>query len=481
MKLLKRIGFICWVASSAVSAVNAEIVSVEQTIREVSTNSDEVKRMREDLKKSKLVIKENWSAVYPKLSGSFYTGISRSLLFGGGGGTSVGITDEETSDNTFAKKSVLAKKKSGIDITEIMKDPTKPSNIYSSSASLSVNQTIYTFGKVGTALEVAKQYDSSIICNNIKGIQNLQLLALDGYYSAVLSEKNLSIISRSQDRKKEVYEFIDRNFKMGSGSKAQLLQAQADLKSSNPEMISASEIAKITKLNLAMMIGRDLSDSLQLDTTLTLPGLTSIVLPSKEDAVKAALLNRGDLHAINYLELAYRNGAKIYRAMYLPSIVASGKTGISQSVLSKDRKDVFNWSSDNVNSSVGIVLQWNLFDGFSNSSKANQYVTDAHKLSITKNSLLKLIEIEIESALSECIAADSNQQASVEILAAIKESYELTNDNFKQGSGQYVELQLAEERLHQAEIGILIAQYRVLRSRAALQVAMGREIVRVEE
>ena len=55
------------------------------------------------------------------------------------------------------------------------------------------------------------------------------------------------------------------------------------------------------------------------------------------------------------------------------------------------------------------------------------------------------------------------------VLAAAKESYNLTEDNFKQGSGQFADLQLAEERLRQAEQGLINARYRLLRSRAELE------------
>jgi outer membrane protein TolC len=67
------------------------------------------------------------------------------------------------------------------------------------------------------------------------------------------------------------------------------------------------------------------------------------------------------------------------------------------------------------------------------------------------------------------------------MLTAAQESYKLTNDNFKQGSGQFADLQLAEERLRQAEMGITGANYRQVRSRAALLVAMGKNIINLEE
>ena len=141
----------------------------------------------------------------------------------------------------------------------------------------------------------------------------------------------------------------------------------------------------------------------------------------------------------------------------------------------KSPRNFFDWK--NRNWTVGVGLQWNIFDGFSNNAKSKQYLSDANKLQTAQKAIEKYIEIEITSALDECATADSNQIASREMLAAAKESYELTNDNFKQGSGQFADLQLTEERLRFAEMGSMNARYRWMRSRAALLVAMGKEII----
>ncbi|HMD68359.1 MAG TPA: TolC family protein, partial [Chitinivibrionales bacterium] len=106
--------------------------------------------------------------------------------------------------------------------------------------------------------------------------------------------------------------------------------------------------------------------------------------------------------------------------------------------------------------------------------------SDANKLEIAASTMGKMIEIEVRSAILECSAADSNLNSSREMFSAASETYELTNSNFKQGSGQFADLQLADETLQQAELGMINASYRQTRSRAALQVAMGRGIIELK-
>jgi HAE1 family hydrophobic/amphiphilic exporter-1 len=351
---------------------------------------------------------------------------------------------------------------------------TQPMEIPYYTSGIQVSQPLFTFGKIGTAIKVANEFDSSIQCSNARNFQQLQLLALDAFYQAVLSDMVLAVSQRSLSRKKELSEFLSRNFSLGSGNKAYLLASQADLNSQYSDMISARQNARSSKLRLCAVMGRELADSLDLDTVLAMPALLSSPVPAQAEAVKTALDGREDLRAMDFMAQANRGGAKIFNAMYLPSIGLSASLGTGGS----EAKDLVDWEKRNW--TVGVGMQWNLFDGFSNSSKAQQFLSDARKLEIAHKAVRNLVEIEIRSAISECAAADSNQAASRDMLAAAREGYDLTSENFKQGSGQFSDLQLAEERLQQAELGRTSAQYRWIRSRAALRVAMGLDIIKVE-
>ena len=68
-------------------------------------------------------------------------------------------------------------------------------------------------------------------------------------------------------------------------------------------------------------------------------------------------------------------------------------------------------------------------------------------------------------------------ESSKEAYEAALESYNLTNDNFKLGSGVFSDLKFADEALQKAEVGLIQARFNQMRSRAALLIAMGREII----
>lgn len=448
---------------SLVTPVFSEGITLEQAIRETRINSDSARMMKETMIKSDQMIREKWSAVYPSISSTLFGGRSYGSVMGG---ASSGMKRDESAI-TRAASNEDPSQMIGSMLAEFMKP--RESALY--SASVQISQPIYTFGKLGTAITVAAQVDSSVHYSYARNLQQLQLLALDAFYRVLLLDMTVCVAERSLARKKELSEFLERNFKLGSGSKAQILAMQADLKSGWAEMITTRQNVRTAGMILGSLMGRSISDSIQIDTASAGAYLLSTQLPGTTEAVTSALARRGDLRCFEFLAAASRGGAKIYKAMYLPTIAAQASFGTNGT----EAGNLFEW--DKRTWTLGIGLQWTLFDGFANNAKAKQFQSDARKLQTFHEALSKMIAIEVLTALAECAAADSTLIAAEEMLAAARESYELTSENFRQGSGQFAELQLTEERLRQAETGAMGARYRLIRSRAALQVAMGNDII----
>jgi outer membrane protein len=456
-------------------------IGLEQVIRDVCANSDSVKMMKETVKKSDLMVKENWSAVYPNLSISGAIAKSYGSLFSGSGSSS---SSSSSAGHSAPTEAALAKQQLTVDSLDMryVKNSTleglfgsisQPQTTTIYNTGLQISQTIYTFGKVGTALEVAKDFNQSTHLTYKRNMQAIQLGALDAFYRAVLANRAGTIAEHSLARKKELNDFLDRNFKSGSGSRAQVLATKADVANQSSVILIAKRDARTARMLLNAFMGRPLIDSSALDTINVPLSLTSFALPKEDDAVANALQDRVDIKSLKFLAETNRGGAKIYRAMYLPSIGAQGSAGYSK-LESGSSLIPLGWQKS---WTIGLGAQWTLFDGFASSAKAAQYSSDANKLEIACNTVSKMIEIEVRSSVAECIAADSNYSASLEMFSSASESYDLTNSNFKQGSGQFSDLQLSDELLQQSELGLINARYRQVRSRAALLIAMGREII----
>ncbi|MBN1127672.1 MAG: TolC family protein [Chitinispirillaceae bacterium] len=464
-------------------SANAETLTLEQVIREVCTKSDSAKMMRESVKKADEMVREKWSNVYPIISASATGARSYGSAFGGGsgsGGSSRTIATASAADDfrvspTAPDPYMTREEFYGFmeSLTEAFSTP-HTSTVY--SAGLSVTQPLYTFGKVGTAIKVAEMFNESAKNSYNRNSQTLQLQAIDAYFAALLADKGAEVAERILNRKKELHEFLKGNFDLGSGSKAQVLMTGADAMLQGPRLIDARRNAVRACRYLSLVMGRPLADSLDLDTTALPSSVANPIIIDHREAVRSAVESRSDLKALHLLAESNKGGAKILRAMYLPSIAAFGSTGWSKyesgsSIMSND--GMGNWM-------VGVGLSWTLFDGFANSAKAAQFMSDAKKLDIAGSTMRKMVEIEIRDDFLECQAADSNLAATQEMHSAARESYDLAYDNFKEGSGQLADLQRVDELLQQAEFGLLNARYRQIRSRAALLVAMGKDLITID-
>ncbi len=501
MRTLSRSIVWCGIILGLAGRTFPQGITIEQAIHEVCANSDSTRMMRQTIRKSQENVRQGWSHAYPTVSVSATAAENHGSLFGSSGSSSSSSagssapTDEglartmdvqqinrkQLAAGTIPDDSIItpAKLNNFINnfISGLGSEFSQPitSTIY--NASLNITQPIYTFGKIGTAIKIAHQYDQSTRNNYNREIQTLQLAAFDAFSNAVLAEKMGDIAENAVARKKEVNAFQERNFQLGSGSRQQILAVKADVARQNATAIIARRDAFTARMNLNSFMGRNLTDSTPLDTVTFPAALLNTPLPPVDEAVKTALGDRKDLKALRLISEANRNGAKIYRANYLPSIAAVGSIGYSEF---QTNSSIFSvpWTA---NYTIGLDAQWTLFDGYSSSAKAAQYLSDAEKYDILYSQVSKGVEIEIRSAIAECYAADSNFAASDESFHSAQESYDLTNSDFKQGSGKFADLLLADETLQQAELGLTNAQYRRLRSRAALLVAMGKDIVTISQ
>jgi outer membrane protein len=489
-KILSTMSACLILAAGFYTQTSSQTVTLEQVIREVCTKSDSVKMMKESIIKADEMVREKWSNALPKISATGYAGESYGSAFGGsgGGGTQSPSPLEKKqagpSGNQPAPQDTVTYGAMDTAIGAAIKDFSQklidgissPQTATIYSAGISITQPIFTFGKIGTAIKVANSFNKSAHCSYTRNMQTLQLGALDMYFRTIMAYKSAQIAERALSRKKELNSFLQRNFDLGSGSKAQVMATKADVANQSSAVLIAKRDAATARMMLNAMMGRPLVDSTALDTSSVSGSPVNGVVPAANEAVQSALANRADIQSLKYLAESTRGGAKIYKALYLPSIAATGSAGWSKYQAGSGS---FLSTNGNANWSLGVGAQWTLFDGFSNSAKARQYLSDANKLDITNNTISNMVEIDVRSAIMECAAADSNLSASREMLGSAQASYDLTNSNFKQGSGQFADLQLADELLQQAELGMINANYRLVRSRAALQVAMGNDIVKL--
>lgn len=340
------------------------------------------------------------------------------------------------------------------------------------SYGVQAQQALFSFGRVNQAYRTAKVALRSQNEANRRAKQQLELQALDAFYGAVNARARVEVIKVSIKRQGETVGLLQSNFQAGSGQRSSVLLATSSLKALEPQRIRAESDADAARMSLNRLLGRPVQGELELDTTSSLEGSAPAV-DTSESGLQSALDKRPDLNSMQLQQEALSGVARTYRLLYLPSIGAQGKVGILAYKLNEQMTDF----DKNLQWQIGVGLQWNIFDGFAQSSKARQYDSDARSLGFSAHEARAYARIEIASALHEAAAADTAYEAAMQAREAADEAREMLSGDFKSGKGQITDLLSAEEGLRNAELGLLAARHQKVRAKAALRVALGMDLI----
>jgi outer membrane protein len=342
------------------------------------------------------------------------------------------------------------------------------------SYGLQVSQPIYSFGRLGQAFKVADMTINAQKQSKSRSLQEIQLKTLDAWYAVVTTRARFQVLDASLKRQRETVAFMQSNFTMGAGFRGQVLLAVANLKGLEPEQIRAKQAADASVMALNRILGRPVNEALDLDTTAHLASLDQ-VLVREETTIANAIENRADMKAMALQRDALEGTAKGYRMLHRPALGFQGKVGMMAYHLNQ----LAEWEQ-NKDWSIGLGLTWNVFDGLSTVSKANEFSSDARSVELGRQQMEKFARIQIETAFQERDAADSASSAAHQGVLAAREAVELLTQDFRAGKGTFTELLQAEEGLRNAEFGELAARFQLARSRAALRVALGLDLTTQE-
>ena len=349
---------------------------------------------------------------------------------------------------------------------------------YNYAWGVQVQQALFTFGKVSTALRMAKTQERITKASSLAVRQNIQSNVVDLYIGAVLAQAKVQVLQSSLKSQAETETFLERNFTNGSGAKAQVLLAKSKRISVQQDIISAKRDAQSARQAFNRTLGRPSEDTTPLDTS-DLARFESQA-PSREEIVKNAQNQREDLKSLRESRALLEDLSFIDKAAYYPIIGLQGKFGFS--VIDQNASGVkagADWA--NRDWSIGIGMTWNIFDGWSSAGDGDQTRAMARTLSVREGDLVRGIEINTDSYLRDRDAADSALSAAIEGVAAAREARDLYHSDLASGSGSLSDLLSAEDGLDNAEFGWLAA--RLARAKACIHLSLvqGKDLIPFSE
>jgi outer membrane protein TolC len=337
------------------------------------------------------------------------------------------------------------------------------------SSQIRVQQSFYEGGRLLSSLRVARLSKEQSLLNYQTAVSDTVLSVQIGYFDVLLNMQQILVQEASVELLTRELADTTRRYDAGTVPRFNVLRAQVELANARPRLITARNNLRVSKNNLANLIGFNVPRESLEDIPL--------ILSSKLDAdpfqmdlphaISLALEKRTELGALEKAQALRREDIVNAKAGFKPILQAYAGYDIHNSILSTDLTDYKNgWIG-------GAQLTWNIFDGLRTKGKVLEATANYNKAGVELDEATRRITLEVRTAHSNFIEAQEVLESQKQVVEEAEEALRLARARNEAGSGTQLDVLSAQTALTDARSTQVQAlhDYDVARSR--LQRAVG--------
>jgi outer membrane protein TolC len=330
---------------------------------------------------------------------------------------------------------------------------TAPRTYYSTN--IGVTQPLFYFGKISTAIKVAKMGESE----SESALVTSELNVLHGVakaYLAVLSAKAEAEVIHSRKLAAEQFlRDVTAKLEVQSATELDRLRAESELYAVLPDELQADANLQRAKEALSGLLGLDPRTDLEL-VDMGLPPIHADVSASGE---------RSEITQLKIQENILKANDKILRSDLLPKIDLSAQYGYQATKTENMFKQPYDpWR-------LTLSLRWPVFDGFRMSGRRAQNMAQLEQVKQARINQERNFAVEQQSAQRELAKARAYFEAAKKAFDTGQEALRVSRESFDQGLITSLDLLQAERTSHQlqsqmmrAELGVWSAIFDYRRS-----------------
>jgi outer membrane protein TolC len=359
---------------------------------------------------------------------------------------------------------------------------------------ITVSQKILDFSAF-IAVQGASQY---VETSQELALERQEQLLIDevrtAFYEALLASEQMRVSEQSVRRTQATVLELGKQVAQGVTPKFQRLSAEVELANLQTALVQTQNSAQASLDVLKMTLGIPIEQPLRLIGELEADDRGAYMTISMEDAVSLALEKRPDLEQIRLAIELQRINSRVTRTGYLPTLSAFanysyvGNVPSSRIFVISNPNDPFSFSqgentffSQNYwdrSFNVGLQLNWKLFDGFQNKSRAQQQQIAADRARIQHSEQLQGIRQEVALSLRNLEAARQQILSQERNVDRAELNYTFAQKRLQEGVSSPLEERDASEQLDQSKLNYLQAVYDFLRAQSAFETAVGMPLAR---
>jgi outer membrane protein len=341
------------------------------------------------------------------------------------------------------------------------------------NAGLRLVQSVYEGGRMRSSLRSAKFTREQSIAQHQAVVADTLLEVRRSYYDTLLAEQQIKVRTASVELLQRELQDTTRRYDAGTVPRFDVLRAEVEVANAKPRLSRARNAWRISKNNLANLLGYNLPPGLWEDIPLQLTDRLEVIpytieLPA---AIAQALERRPELVALRASEGLARESVTGAKSGYKPSLQIFGGYGWRSSAFQRDLSfDVEGWAA-------GAELNWQLFDGGSSIGKVTEARALEKKAAVELDDAGRRIELEVRTAYSSFIEAKEVLDSTEKVVEQAEEALRLAKSRYDAGAGTQLDVLDAETSLTEARTIKNEALHSYLVAQASLARAIAQDVV----
>ena len=337
-----------------------------------------------------------------------------------------------------------------------------PSQQTQKTADLSLNQTLFAWGKVGAAMRAA-EVGIAMSDDRLERIRQGAVNEVTAAFYDVLLARQLEQIAVDTlaQRERQLGE-AEKRHTFGTATDYDVLAARVARDNARPETLRAASTVRVALDRLRLVLAEE-STSLDVDGTL----VTEVADPAPfDEALAAALEHRPDLQALAHTRDAYREVVRIRAADDKPRLELRASTGwkwLDAGSISVDGKT---WAA-------GLYFSFPFFDGLAARGRVAQAQSDLTTAELDLAQAREGVALEVRSASDEVRVAAEIVRALSGTVDQARRLLEMAERGLDLGVKTRLDVDDALLNLRQAEGGLARAQRDYLVATTRLRFVQG--------
>lgn len=318
------------------------------------------------------------------------------------------------------------------------------------TASVSGSQVLYSGGRVGAALSVARSFRSAAGLQLAEERAEIELEVRRAYWRARLAQEleGISLEALAQAERFLVQEQL--RLRAGRASQLEVMRAEVERDNLRPQLVQARNAAELAVLNLKRLVDIPLDRPVRLATELEAPlagaAETAAIARAELLAERAAILAAEERVSVR------EDHVRIARAAFLPDIslrMAYGRQLFPEQVFDLTGDWRTDWT-------VSVGVQLPLFTGFRRGAELDRARVELEQARLQLGQVREGVQMEYERAVGERERARQAIAARERTVEVAQRVYELTVLRYSQGLATQLEvsdarLALLRARTHLAQ------------------------------